>query len=171
MEIVRNKTRIKVAAAAEVAVKERRSQSTEARYQVLQKKLTEEVEKLRYSVLCEGLREDVERAKCVTVDLLKRLEACRTAYDAKSMRVDELTAIAEKKEQEYETKLAVRTKRLAECEVVQISDLELIEKLETQCSELRSQRLQAEEQLCEMKTRLTEVEGKIGSYSNKRMTP
>lgn len=161
MEIVCNRTRTKVAAAAEVAVKERKSQSTEARYQVLQKKLSEEVEKRRYSEkVCEDLRENVERAKCVTVDLLKGLEACRTAYDPESLRVDELTATAKKKEQEYDTEFAKRSKKLADYEVARILDSELIEKLKARCSELRSQRSQAEEQLCEMETRLTEAEGK-----------
>ncbi|OAE33804.1 hypothetical protein AXG93_4553s1000 [Marchantia polymorpha subsp. ruderalis] len=51
-------------------------------------------------------------------------------------------------------------KDLVECEATRISDLESIEKLETQCSELRSQRSQAKEQLCEMKTRLSEAEQK-----------
>ncbi|OAE31002.1 hypothetical protein AXG93_1502s1020 [Marchantia polymorpha subsp. ruderalis] len=116
VEIIRNRKRIKVAAAAEVAAKERKSHPTEARYQTLQKRLAEEVEKQRYSEkVYEGLREDVERTKCATVDLLKRLEACRTAYDAESLRVDELTATAEK-EQEYETELGVKAKKLAEYE-------------------------------------------------------
>ncbi|OAE19727.1 hypothetical protein AXG93_2958s1010 [Marchantia polymorpha subsp. ruderalis] len=90
----------------------------------------------------------------------KRLEACRTAYDVESLRVDELSAAAEKKEQECQTELAARAKKSAEYEAVRISDLELIEKLEAQCSELRTQRLQAEEQLCEVETRLTEAEEK-----------
>lgn len=94
------------------------------------------------------------------MDLLKRLEACRTAYNTESLRVDELTAITERKEHEYETKLAVKAKKLAECEAAKISDLELIEKLKARCSELRSQPTQAEEQLCEMKARLIEAEGK-----------
>ncbi|OAE26166.1 hypothetical protein AXG93_3841s1030 [Marchantia polymorpha subsp. ruderalis] len=119
--------------------------------QVLQKRLAEEVEKPRYSEKAyEGLREEVERAKCVTVNLLSRLEACRPAYNAESLRVDELTAAEEKKEQEYDTELAARAKKLAEYEASRISDLELIEKLEAQCNKLRSQRTQAEEQLCNM---------------------
>lgn len=121
MEIIRNRTRTKVAADAEVAAKERKSQLTKARYQALQKRLAEEVEKQRHSEeVCEDLREDVERSKCATVDLLKRLKACRTAYDAESLRVDKLSAIAETKEQEYEIELAVRAKKLAECEAAQI---------------------------------------------------
>lgn len=54
--------------------------------------------------------------------LPERLEACWTAYDAESLRVDELMATAEKKEQEYETELAVRAKKLAEYEAARISD-------------------------------------------------
>ncbi|OAE27862.1 hypothetical protein AXG93_3459s1050 [Marchantia polymorpha subsp. ruderalis] len=66
----------------------------------------------------------------------------------------------EKKEHEYGIKLVARAKKLAEYEVARISDLELIKKLEAQCSKLRSQRTQVEEQLCDMMTRLTEAEGK-----------
>ncbi|OAE34156.1 hypothetical protein AXG93_1593s1150 [Marchantia polymorpha subsp. ruderalis] len=67
---------------------------------------------------------------------------------------------AEKKVHGYNAELAVRAKKLAEYEAVRISDLELIEKLEIRCSELRSQQMQAKEQLCEMETRLTEAEEK-----------
>ncbi|OAE22126.1 hypothetical protein AXG93_1175s1360 [Marchantia polymorpha subsp. ruderalis] len=138
-------TALEQVVARAVGVKERQDQSTEVKYQILQKRLAKEVEKQRYSEkACEDLRENVEKAKCVTVDLLSRLEVCQTAYNAKSLRVDELTASAEKKEQEYETKLAAKAKKLAKCEAARISDLELIEKLETQCSELGSQRTQAE---------------------------
>ncbi|OAE22084.1 hypothetical protein AXG93_3084s1000 [Marchantia polymorpha subsp. ruderalis] len=60
VEIVCNRTRIKVADAAEVAAKERKSHSIEARHQALQKRLAEEVDKRRHSEeVCEGLREDV----------------------------------------------------------------------------------------------------------------
>ncbi|OAE26165.1 hypothetical protein AXG93_3841s1020 [Marchantia polymorpha subsp. ruderalis] len=159
VEILRKSTRIKVAVASAVAVKERQNQSTETRYQVLQKRLAEEIEKRRYSEKAyEGLCEDVERTKYVTVNLLSRLEACQTAFNAESLRVDELTAAAEK-EQEYDTELAARAKKLAEYEAARISDLELIEKLEARCNKLWSQRTQAEEQLCNMETRLTEAEG------------
>lgn len=108
----------------------------------------------------EGLREDVKRAKCVNVDLLSRLEACRTAYDAESLKVDELSAAAKEKEQEYQIELAVRAKKLIEYEAARIFDLELIEKLEAQCGELRTQRPQAEKQLCEVEAKLTEAKGK-----------
>ncbi|OAE21702.1 hypothetical protein AXG93_1275s1130 [Marchantia polymorpha subsp. ruderalis] len=60
---------------------------------------------------------------------------------------------------EYQTELALRVKKLAEYEAAQILDLELIMKLEVWWSELRTQRSQAEEQLCEVGTRLTEAEG------------
>ncbi|OAE31163.1 hypothetical protein AXG93_3617s1020 [Marchantia polymorpha subsp. ruderalis] len=100
-ESVRNRTQTKVAVAAEVATKERRSQPTEAKCQALQKRLTAEVEKRRKAEqVGEDLREDVERAKCASVDLLKRLEACRIAYDAESLKLDELSAAAKKKEHE-----------------------------------------------------------------------
>ncbi|OAE25799.1 hypothetical protein AXG93_3912s1050 [Marchantia polymorpha subsp. ruderalis] len=120
VKIVQNRTKTKVAAATEVAAKECKSQPAEAKYQALQKRRAEEIEKRRYSE--------------------------KTPYDVESLRVDELTATTEKKEQEYKA--------------ARISDLELKEKLEARCSELRTQRSQAEEQLCEMKTRLTKAEGK-----------
>ncbi|OAE22206.1 hypothetical protein AXG93_1248s1000 [Marchantia polymorpha subsp. ruderalis] len=114
---------------AEVTAKERRSQPTEAKYQALQKRLTEEVGKQRkVEQVGEGLREDVKRAKC--------------------------------KEQEYQIELAVRAKKLIEYEAARIFDLELIEKLEAQCGELRTQRPQAEKQLCEVEAKLTEAKGK-----------
>lgn len=80
------------------------------------------------------------------MDLLSRLEASRIVYNAKTLKVDELTASSKKKEQEYAHELAANAKKLADCEAASISDLELIEKLETQCIELMSQRTQAEEQ-------------------------
>ncbi|OAE23090.1 hypothetical protein AXG93_2590s1000 [Marchantia polymorpha subsp. ruderalis] len=127
----------------------------------VQKRLAEDVEKRRHSEeVCEGLREDVERAKCASLDLLSRLEACWTAYDAESLKVDELSVAAKKKEQEYQIELVVRAKKLTQYEAARISDLELIEKLEAQCSKQRTQRSQAEGQLYEVETKLTEAEGK-----------
>ncbi|OAE26462.1 hypothetical protein AXG93_815s1240 [Marchantia polymorpha subsp. ruderalis] len=87
---------------------------------------------------------------CATVDLRDRLEASRTAFNAESQRVDELTATLERKEQKHAAKLAAKTKDLAECEAAKIADQEFIEKLDAQCNELRSQSSQAEEQLWEM---------------------
>ncbi|OAE30685.1 hypothetical protein AXG93_3991s1000 [Marchantia polymorpha subsp. ruderalis] len=116
VEIVHNRTQIKMAVAVEVAAKERRSQPTEAKYQALQKRLIEEVEKRR-------------KAK-------------------------------QEKEQEYQIELAVRAKKLTEYEAARFSDLEIIEKLEVQCCELKTQRLQVGEQLCEVEAKLMEAEGK-----------
>lgn len=99
---------------------------------------------------CEGLCKDIEVTRCAIVDLRDMLEAFSVAFNAESRRVDELTAASEKKEHAHAAKLAASMKALAECEAARISDLELIEKLEAQCNELRSLRSQAEEQLCEM---------------------
>ncbi|OAE18943.1 hypothetical protein AXG93_1976s1500 [Marchantia polymorpha subsp. ruderalis] len=140
VEVVCSRTRAKVAVTAEVAAKKRRSQLTESKYQALHRRLAEEVEKQR--------------------TLEKSLEASRTAYDAEALRVDELVATVEKKEWEYTIELAAREKKLAKYKTARVLDLELIEKQEAQCSELRTQRLQAEEQLCELEARLTEAEGK-----------
>ncbi|OAE21824.1 hypothetical protein AXG93_1855s1050 [Marchantia polymorpha subsp. ruderalis] len=161
VEIVRNRTRIKQELAVEVAAKERRSQPTEAKYHALQRKLTKEVEKRRkVEQASDSLPKYVERAKCACVDLLKRLEACRTAYDAEALKVDELQTDAEEAKREYQTALEVKAKKLFEYKAARIADLELIEKLETQCGELRTQRSQAKEQLCEVEAKLTEAEGK-----------
>lgn len=107
----------------------------------------------------------MERAKCASVDLLKRLEACRIAYDAESLKVDELQAAVEEAKREYQAELAVKTKKISEYEAARIADLELIEKLQAQCGELRTQRSQAKEQLCEVEAKLTEAEGKIRQLS------
>ncbi|OAE22906.1 hypothetical protein AXG93_557s1050 [Marchantia polymorpha subsp. ruderalis] len=161
VELVHNRTRAKVAATFAVAAKERQIQEKEAKYEVLQKRLAEEVKKQRYwEKTCEGLREDIENAKYATVDLRNRLEASRTVYNAESQRIDKLTTASKKEELEHAIELAAKMKDLAECEAARISDLELIEKLEAQYSELRSQRMQAEDRLCEMETRLSEEEEK-----------
>lgn len=44
------------------------------------------------------------------------------------------------KEQEHATELAAKMKDLIECKAARIVNQELIEKLEVQCNELRSQR-------------------------------
>ncbi|OAE27978.1 hypothetical protein AXG93_1062s1100 [Marchantia polymorpha subsp. ruderalis] len=118
VEIVRNWTRAKRELALEFAAKERRSQSTEAKYQALQRKLTAEVERRRKAEQAgDSLCEDVERAKCASVrhlvrqNLMKRLEACRTAYDAESSEVDELQAAAEEAKREYQAELAINWAR------------------------------------------------------------
>ncbi|OAE27041.1 hypothetical protein AXG93_3101s1000 [Marchantia polymorpha subsp. ruderalis] len=91
----------------------------EAKYQALQRKLSEEVEKRRkVEQASDNLCEDVERAKCASVDLMKRLEACRTAYDTESLKVDELQAAAEEKKLEYQSELAIEShNRLWLCEI------------------------------------------------------
>ncbi|OAE34088.1 hypothetical protein AXG93_2891s1120 [Marchantia polymorpha subsp. ruderalis] len=96
VEIVRNRTQIKVELAAEVAAKERSSQPTEAKYQALQRKLFEEVEKRRkadksvtvFAAAEEKKQEyqfelavrtkkptEYEAAQIANLELIKRLEA------------------------------------------------------------------------------------------------
>ncbi|OAE20095.1 hypothetical protein AXG93_2611s1020 [Marchantia polymorpha subsp. ruderalis] len=104
--------------------------------------MTEEVERRRKAEQAsDSLHEDMERAKCASVDLLKRLEACQTAYDAASLKEDELQAAAEEAKREYQAELAA------------------------QCGELRTQRSQVEEQLCKVEVKLTEAKGKIRQLS------
>ncbi|OAE22462.1 hypothetical protein AXG93_3348s1200 [Marchantia polymorpha subsp. ruderalis] len=99
VELVRNRIRATVAATSAATAKERQTQEIEVKYEVLRKRLAEEVEKRRYSEkTCQVLREDIENAKCATVDLRNRLEASRTAYKAESQRVDERMVASEKKE-------------------------------------------------------------------------
>ncbi|OAE31242.1 hypothetical protein AXG93_2356s1070 [Marchantia polymorpha subsp. ruderalis] len=148
LELVRNRSRTKVATTSAAAAKQRQLQEREAKYEILRKRLAEEVELRSYSEkTCEGLGEDIEITRCATFDLRDRLEASRVEFNMESRRVDELTAASEKKEQAHAAELAAKVKTLPECEAAKISDLELIEKLEAQCNELRSQRSQAEEQL------------------------
>ncbi|OAE22932.1 hypothetical protein AXG93_2284s1000 [Marchantia polymorpha subsp. ruderalis] len=92
VEIARNQMRVKRELALEVAAKEQRSQPTEAKYQALQRKLTEEVEK----------RQKGEQA-------------------GDSLRED---AAAEEAKQEYQTELAVKTKKIYEYKAARIADLE-----------------------------------------------
>ncbi|OAE32621.1 hypothetical protein AXG93_4293s1010 [Marchantia polymorpha subsp. ruderalis] len=84
VELVRNRTRAKVAATSAAASKESQTPETKAKYEVLWKRLTKEVKKRRYlEKTYEGLREDIENAKCATIDLWNRLEASRTVYNTK----------------------------------------------------------------------------------------
>lgn len=59
-ELVRNRTRAKVAATSAAVAKERQNQATKTKYEVLRKRLAKEVEKRRYlKKTCEGLWEDI----------------------------------------------------------------------------------------------------------------
>lgn len=61
VELVRNRTRVKVSTAHAIAEKERQFRETEAKYEVLWKRLAEEVELRRSSEkTCESLRADIE---------------------------------------------------------------------------------------------------------------
>ncbi|OAE22020.1 hypothetical protein AXG93_4780s1010 [Marchantia polymorpha subsp. ruderalis] len=103
VRLVRNMTRVKVAAAHAVE-KEKQHRETEAKYEVLRKRLAKEVELRKTSEkACESIR--VRRA---TVDLRDRLEASRVAFNEKSRKVDELTVDLEKKDQAHATKMVVK---------------------------------------------------------------
>lgn len=98
VELVRNRTQAKVAATSATTAQEQNLDEVDAKYEVLRKRLAEEVELGRFlEKTCESFREDIEFARCATVDLQSRLEASRTAFNAESRRVDELTAASEKK--------------------------------------------------------------------------
>lgn len=139
VKLVRNRTQAKVATTHVVAEKERQLQEIEAKYEVLRRRLIEEIE-LRRSLkkICESLRADIEVTRSATVDLWDRLKASRIAYNEKSRRVDELTADSVK-DHAYAAKLVAKVKALAEFEAAKISDLALIERLEAKCNEMRSQ--------------------------------
>ncbi|OAE23999.1 hypothetical protein AXG93_4541s1010 [Marchantia polymorpha subsp. ruderalis] len=90
----------------------------------------------------------------------ERLEASRVAFNEESRRVDELTADLKKKYQMHAPEMAMEVKALAECEAARTSDLELIDRLEAKCNEMRSQRSLVEEQLSEMEVKLSEAKEK-----------
>ncbi|OAE29012.1 hypothetical protein AXG93_3036s1410 [Marchantia polymorpha subsp. ruderalis] len=99
VELVRNRTQAKTTATSAAATKERQLQETESKYEVLRKRLAEEVELRRYSEkTCAGLREDIEVVRCATVDFRERLEVSLTAFNAELRIVDELTVALERKE-------------------------------------------------------------------------
>lgn len=67
VELVCNRMRAKMATTSAASAKERQTQEIEAKYEVLWKRLAEEVEKRRYlEKTCEGFCEDIENAKCAT---------------------------------------------------------------------------------------------------------
>ncbi|OAE34876.1 hypothetical protein AXG93_1587s1070 [Marchantia polymorpha subsp. ruderalis] len=61
------------------------------------------------------------------------------AFNEESRRVDELIVDLEKKDQTHAAEVATKVKALAECEAGRTPDLELIERLESKCNEMRSQ--------------------------------
>ncbi|OAE31784.1 hypothetical protein AXG93_2355s1000 [Marchantia polymorpha subsp. ruderalis] len=130
VELVRNKTRVKVAKAHAVVEKQKQLREIEAKYEVLWKRLVEEVELRKSSKkACESLRADIEFIRCATVDLRDRPEAFQVAFNKESRRVDELIANLEKKYQTHAAEVATKVKAWAECEAARILDLELIERL------------------------------------------
>ncbi|OAE24885.1 hypothetical protein AXG93_2931s1280 [Marchantia polymorpha subsp. ruderalis] len=145
----------KVATTNVVVEKEKQLRETEAKYEVLRRRLAEDVEMCRSSEkTCESLRADIEVTICATVDLRDRLEASRVTFNEESRRVYELSEDLEKKDQVHATELAAKEKALRECEVARTPDMELIEVLEAKCNEMRSQRLLAKDQLNEMEVNL-----------------
>ncbi|OAE22513.1 hypothetical protein AXG93_4855s1060 [Marchantia polymorpha subsp. ruderalis] len=108
------RTRVKVATTQAVAEKERQLRKIEAKYEILRKRLAEEVELRKSSEkTCESLRADIEVTRCAEVDLWDRLEASQVAFNEKSQRIDELTADLEKKNQTHAAEVAVKLKALA----------------------------------------------------------
>lgn len=137
MELVRNRTRVKMAIAQAVATKERQLRETKTKYEALQKRLAEEV-KLRRSLekTCESLRANIEVTRCATINLWNRLEASRVAFNEESRRVDELISDSEKKDRAHAAEVAAKVKARVECEAARTSNQELIEKLEVKCNEI-----------------------------------
>ncbi|OAE28922.1 hypothetical protein AXG93_1981s1000 [Marchantia polymorpha subsp. ruderalis] len=87
VELVRNKTRAKMAATSAEPTKERQLQETEAKYKVLWKRLVEEVELRRYSEkTSEDLCEYIEVTMCATANLRDTLEASRVELEAQPPR-------------------------------------------------------------------------------------
>ncbi|OAE26149.1 hypothetical protein AXG93_903s1100 [Marchantia polymorpha subsp. ruderalis] len=150
VELVRNRMRVKVATAHAVAEKKRRLHEAETKYNVLWRRLAEEVELQRSSEnTCESLRIDIEFIRCATIDLRNRLEASQVAFNEESQRVDEHTADSKKKYHAHASEAAAKLKALTKNEAARYSDHKLVERLKAKCNEMRSQRSLAEEQLCE----------------------
>lgn len=117
VELVRNRTRVKVATAHAVAEKKRRLQEEETKYNVLWRRLAEEVELQRSSEnTCESLRIDIEFIRCATIDLRNRLETSQVAFNEESQRVDEHTADSEKKYHAHASEAAAKVKALTKNE-------------------------------------------------------
>ncbi|OAE22807.1 hypothetical protein AXG93_496s1020 [Marchantia polymorpha subsp. ruderalis] len=97
VELVRNMTRMKVAAARAIVKKDKQLQDSEEKDEVLWKRLAEEKELRKSSEKAyESLRTDIEITRRVKVNLRNRLEASRVAFNEDSLRMDELNADMEK---------------------------------------------------------------------------
>lgn len=111
MELVRNRMRVKAATAPAVVEKKKQLWETEVKYEVLRKRLSEEVELEKFSEKgCESLRADIKFIRCATVNLRDRLEAYRVALNEESRRVDELITDLEKKDQTHAAKGGIKSK-------------------------------------------------------------
>ncbi|OAE35186.1 hypothetical protein AXG93_2947s1030 [Marchantia polymorpha subsp. ruderalis] len=120
VELVRNRTRVMVAAATLTA---------------------EQVESL-----------SAERATAKA-----SLEEKEKQLQESKAKVDELTADLVKRDQAHVAELAAKVKELPECEAARSSELELLERLNANCNEMRSQRSEIKEQLDEMETKQLKV--------------
>ncbi|OAE36019.1 hypothetical protein AXG93_838s1050 [Marchantia polymorpha subsp. ruderalis] len=178
VEFMRSRTRAKVIASEEAAVrvvslstkcaavkttlqkKEKRLWKSESECAALQKSLAAEKELWKtLEKVCGSLGSDIETTQKATIDLQERLEASRMAFNKDSRRVDELTADLAKRDQSHAAELAAKAKELAECEAVRSSELDKREKLEANCNEMQ-QRSAVEKQLIVIEAKLLEVEEK-----------
>lgn len=158
VELMRSRTRTKVAASVEVVErvvsltfecatmkttlqeKEKQLWESESECAELHKSLTAKKNLWASSECdCEPLRIDIEIARKAIVNLWDRLNASRMTFNEESRRVDELIADLAKRDHLHTTALAAKTKELANCEAARTSELEEREKLDAYCNEMRSQ--------------------------------
>lgn len=108
--------------------KDRKCCDLEERYKFLQEQLTNlwQMHKTAFK-----LKDDLVKSRCQTIELRKRLHT-----DQAFERIQVKILIAE---------LVRKDQLLEECEAARRADQDLIERLQSCCEELRSQRSQAEE--------------------------
>ncbi|OAE20310.1 hypothetical protein AXG93_1084s1020 [Marchantia polymorpha subsp. ruderalis] len=133
-------------------------------------------------VILETTRVKVATAQAIA-EKERQVWKTEAKYDALRKRLAETVELRKSSEktggslwadiEAHVAKVAAKMKALAECEATRTSDLELIEKLEAKCNEMRSQRSLAEELLSEMEVKLSEAEEKnrqLAEQTNNALT-
>lgn len=157
IELVCSSTWAKVAASVEVAERvtslisecatmkatlqerEKRLQQKELECAELQKSLVVEKDlHLKAKLEYVGLWVDINNAQKVTVELRDKVEVFQKGFERELKHAEELTATLATRDQLQAAELTLKAKELQDCEVVWSSELECREKLNADCSELRS---------------------------------
>ncbi|OAE26731.1 hypothetical protein AXG93_2643s1010 [Marchantia polymorpha subsp. ruderalis] len=176
VELVRSRTRAKVAASVEIA---KRVPRLTIECATVKPTLQEQEERLRQSELeCAELRKslaaekhlhskaelesmdlriDFSTAQKVTVELRDKVEVLRRGIERELERAEYLTATLATRDQLHAAKLAAKAKELADSEAARYSELEQRKRLEADCNELRSRLSAVEEQLIIAQEQLLET--------------